>query len=254
MKIFFIALRTCPKFLHWLLLISFGILLLKVLLLDNMPIIFPKAHDIGEMVNDILIANIAGYIFYILSAEIPKVIKIRNRSREVLDWAERAAYNVTGFLQMLYYKNMQHHPDSEEILNIQTVTLDIVRREFALVSPTDFAPMHDGYKDGDIAPQLSWLGAMATQDTWSKQNIKKIWERYPFFDSDLSSFLIQIESSRHSYSMKDVREFTLEFIKKGGTLQNTDLTTWSENYYDCYEIARNLINYCEKFKAVYAIK
>jgi len=75
MKIFVAAIRSCPKFLHWLLVDSFVILLIKLFWLDNLPAFFPKAQELGNLTTDILVANIAGYFFYILSAEIPKAIE-----------------------------------------------------------------------------------------------------------------------------------------------------------------------------------
>lgn len=253
MRLFLTALKTCPRFLNWLLLTSLGLLFLKVTVLDNIPALFPKAYDIGQMVNNILIANIAGYIFFLLTAELPKVIEKRNRGKEVLDWAEKVAHNIIGFLQMLHYSNMPHHPGDEKILDIEAVTLAKVNQEFGLVSPTALAPMRNGYLNGGPAPQLSWLGAMATRDEWSKKDLEKIWKRYPFFDSELSEHLIAIETATHSHQMKGLRDFTLPFIQNGGIFQNPDLSTWAQDYYIQYENARELIRYCNAFKALYSI-
>jgi hypothetical protein len=253
MTLLLTALRTCPRFLNWLLPISLGLLFLKVTVLDTIPALFPKAYDIGQMVNNILIANIAGYIFYLLSAEIPRVIQKRNSGKEVIAWAERVAHNIIGFLQMLHNTNMPHHPTDPNLLDIESVNEDKVRQEFTLVSPTALAPMSNGYLNGNIAPQLSWLGAIATHDEWSKRDLEKIWKRYPFFDSELSTHLIKIESSIHSHQMKELRDFTLPFIQNGGIFQNTDLSTWAKHYYLQYENARQLIRYCKEFKFLYSI-
>jgi hypothetical protein len=253
MKLLSIALRTCPKFLNWLFLTSLVILFIKVLMLDDVPELFPRAHQLGELINGVLIANIAGYIFYILATEIPKVMDIRNRAHEALYWAESAAYKVTGFLQMVYNNNNETQVHRAPILDRELVDLNFVKEEFAKVSPTALAPMANGYKKGTIGPQLNWLGAMVTQERWSKRQRNKIWKRYPFFDSQLSSYLIAIESSRHVVGMKDVKKLILKQIKKGGQLENTDLTAWASNYYECYDIARDLLAYTKSFKDKYQL-
>ncbi len=254
MTLLLTALKTCSGFLNWLLLVSVGLLFAKVVLLDTIPAPFPKAYELGQMVNHILIANIAGYIFYLLSTEIPRVIEKRNQGMEVMEWAERVAGNITGFLQMLHYTNMPHHPTEENILDPEAVTLEKVKQEFALVSPTALAPMRNGYLNGGLAPQLSWLGALATHDEWSKRDLEKIWKRYPVFDPELSSHLITIENATHSHQMKELRDFTLPFVQNGGTLQNSDLSTWAQDYYTQYENARDLIRYCQAFKSLYSIR
>ena len=69
----------------------------------------------------------------------------------------------------------------------------------------------------------------------------------------MSTLLSEIENSPHSAGMKQDRVLTLELLKNGGTLNNKDLSSWAPNYYDCYESARKLVNYCNEFKRTYAI-
>jgi hypothetical protein len=254
MKLLLTALQICPRFLHGLFLVCLAVLGVKILILDDIPASSQKVYELGQMNVAILIGLLTGYIIYLFSAELPKAKEKRDKGKEVMEWAERAAHAITGFLQMLHYTNMSHHPLEENILKIETGTLVKVKQEFSLVTPTALAPMRNGFTNGTLAPQLNWLEAMVTHDEWSKDHLKKIWERYPFFDSDLSQLLIKIENSTHSHQMKGLRKLTIPFMQNGGTLQNTDLSTWADDYYEQYENARELLYYCTAFKALYGIK
>lgn len=251
MRLFILAFKSCPKFLNWLFLISFFGLMLKFLWFDSIPPIFPKAEELGIFMNNILIANIAGYLFYILSTEIPRVVGKRNNANEIVRWAEGAANRVTGFLQMAYYSNSVHHPTSPPILDIDAVDRALVKREFAWINPTDHAPMSGGFKGGNLVPTYNWLEAMAAHEEQCMDYIGKLWRISYFLESDLTSRLLQLENSRHSSSMKDAREIHIPIIKKGGTLQNQDLSTWADNYFESYEIARQIMQYCDRYRKNY---
>ncbi|MBF9252966.1 hypothetical protein I2I11_06660 [Pontibacter sp. 172403-2] len=248
MKVLVAAIGACPKFLHWLLVSSFGLLLLKLFWLDNIPAFFPKAPELGSLVTDVLVANIAGYFFYILSAEVPRAIERAHNGSVLISWAEHAAYSITGFLQMVYDTNMPHHPDADKILDIEAVNRATVIREFKNIAPNGIAPMSNGMLGAD----LTWLAAMAKHDLFCLDYISKLWRLAPFIDADLSALLLGIENSRHTAAIRSLKELGL--LNPGTTMQNTDMTPWADNYYKSYKIARRLLRYCRKFRATYGIK
>ncbi|OOG77649.1 hypothetical protein [Algoriphagus sp. A40] len=251
MRLFILAFKSCPKFLNWLFLISLIGLTVKFLWLDSIPEFFPKAGELGIFINNILIANIAGYLFYVLSTEIPRVVGKRNNANEIVRWAEGAANGVTGFLQMAYYSNSVHHPTLPSILDIDSVELALVEREFTWINPTALAPMSGGFKGGNLGPTYNWLEAMAAHEAQCMEYIAKLWRISSFLESELSSKLLQLENSRHSSSMKSAREIQIPIIQKGGTLQNQDLSTWTDNYYESYKIAREIMLYCDRYRKNY---
>jgi|GEM_PF-1239032 len=248
MRLLKTAIISCPRFLHWLVISSFLILIVKFLWLDSIPAFFPKAEELGNLTVDILVANIAGYVFYILSSEIPKAVDKKFNGKKIMRLAEGVAHNVTGFLQMAYYTNKSQHPELEAILKKNTVTKEIVNREFSLISPNDFAPM----VDGALGNSLTWLGAMAKHDFFSKDYISKLWRLSPFIDAELSGLLLEIEDSRHSHGMQSLKDYGL--LNPGAKIQNTDLTTWTDNYYECYDVARRLLAYCQEYRKNYGIE
>ncbi len=166
-------------------------------------------------------------------------------------WAEDAANSVTGFLQMAYLSNMAYHPSSPPILDIYSVDLALVKSEFAQTHPTSLAPMSAGFKGGQMGSSYNWLEAMAAHDQQCLDYVSKLWRISTFIESELSSKLLQLENSRHSSSMKDLREITIPLIKNGGTLQNQNLSVWADNYYEGYEIAREIFLYCKDYRENY---
>lgn len=251
MRLFLLAIQSCPKFLNWLALISFLGLIVKFGWLDEIPAAFPKANELGIFMNNLLIANIAGYLFYILATEIPRVVGKRINAKEIIYWAEGAANGITGFLQMAYHSNMGHNPSLPPLLDIHAVDLSVVEREFALLNPTSLAPMSPGFKGGQMGATYNWLEAMAAHDQQCLDYIGKLWRISSFIESELSALLLQIENSSHSSSMKQARELHIPFIQNGGTFQNQDLTVWADNYFESYEIARKIFEYCDRYRKNY---
>lgn len=251
MKLFILAIRSCPRFLNWLLILSLLGLLVKILWLDSIPAFFPKATELGSLMDNILIANVAGYLFFILSSEVPKVIEKRNNAQDISYWAESAANRITGFLQMAYYFNKALHPTSPDILAINSVDLPLVKHVFALVNPTALSPMNEGLLNGKMSSALNWLEAMAKHDLQCLEFIAKLWRISPFIESELSSLMLRIENSSHTAGMKSAREIEIPLMQTGATLQNQNLSSWAENYYESYEIARQIFFYCKQYRESY---
>jgi hypothetical protein len=237
-KILFLAFRTCPAVVTWFGASSLLILLLQVLWLDTIPGAFPQASQIGTVVEGLLAANIAAYIFFMISYQLPQVIEKADVAQTIAQLSERVANRVTGFLQMIKGST------GGGLLDPESVARSDVEDLFRLVSPSKHAPM----LRSAFGPPLSWAAAMALHDEQCNEYIDRIWRFARFLDSELIAMLNEIENSPHAAGMKDVREL---MIRSESTVTNPDLSVWAANYWACYETARRLAKYTATYRATF---
>src|SRR5271156_4803316 len=101
MKILKSAIRSCPPFVTWFGGTSLVLLVIQVLWFDTIPAIFPQAPAIGNVVESLLGANVAAYIFFVISYQLPQVIERNRVGPTIADLADTVANRVIGFLQMV---------------------------------------------------------------------------------------------------------------------------------------------------------
>lgn len=241
MKGLIASVRTCPVAVTVVSLGSLTLLIVKTVWLNFLPAPFELAPELGLLVEGLLSATVAAYLFFLISLQLPLVRERRLLCPFIIYRAESVANGVMGFLQMIAGST------SGAILDQQKVDLKIVTDLFSSVSPNASAPMSKDWK----LPPLSWLAAMARHDELRAEANDDLLKLGRFLEPELIALLFAIESSRHSVGMKSVREYMLT---PGGTITNSDLKTWSENYYESYEIARRLREYCSKFRAIYDLE
>ena len=240
MKSLIASIRTCPPAVTAASLGSLVFLIAKVVWLNQLPAPFALAPSLGLLVEGLLSATVAAYLFFIISVQLPHVLERQHLGAFIVDRAESVANGVMGFLQMIAGST------AGGILDQQTVDLDVVNELFSRVSPNANAPMSKGWQ----SPPLSWLSAMARHDELRAEASDRLLQLGRFLDSELIALLHAIENSRHSAGMRSAREHILTF---GGTITDPDLKTWAENYYESFEMARRLRDYCKRFRGLYGL-
>ena len=236
------AIRTCPPAVTVVSVGSLALLIVKTVWLNQLPAAFSLAPSLGLLVEGLLSATVAAYLFFIVSVQLPQVLERQLLSAFVLDRAELVANCVMGFLQTIYGSTTD-----KELMDQQTVDLDVVNELFSRVSPNANAPVSVGWQSA----HPSWLATMARDDEFRAQASDRLLQLGRFLDSELIALLHAIESSPHSEAMREVRE---EILTRGGIVGNEDLKTWSANYYESYRLARSLREYCKRFKNLYGVQ
>ncbi len=234
------ALRTTPAAITW---VGWGclvVLLVKLWWLNDIPALFNRAPDLGLLVENLLAATVAAYIFFVISFQLPQVVERNRIGPGLARLLEGASNGVMGFLQMI------RGATSGGLLVPEAVTLESVESLFQSVSPNLPAPM---VRD-PLSPRLNWLEAMAEHDTQCRGYIRQTTRYARFLDADLVALLDAIEFSRHVAAMKTVREYVL---RAGAPIYNPDLTAWAENYYECYDAARKVHAYAVEYRRTYGI-
>jgi len=241
MKSLITSIRTCPRAVTAVSFGSLALLIVKTVWLNQLPAPFSLAPSLGLLVEGLLSATVAAYLFFIISVQLPQVLERQHLGAFIVDRAESVANGVMGFLQMIAGST------AGGLLDQQTVDLDVVNELFSRVSPNANAPMSKDWQ----SPSLSWLAAMARHDEFRAEASDRLLQLGRFLDSELIALLYAIESSRHSAGMRSVRE---DMLTLGGTITNPDLKTWSANYYESYQIARRLSEYCKRFRVLYGVQ
>jgi hypothetical protein len=185
-----------------------------------------------------LSANMAGYIFFVVSFQLPQVIERRRLIKVVARLLDLTANRVTGFLQMLSTQLGRGR------VEIERVTLSEVKEMFGSVSPKAVAPMVPDY----FSARVGWLAAMALHDEQCLAYIAKLWRYSRFFDADVVGLLDNIEFSAHSEAMREARQFQLRDPESMG---NPNMASWASNYFEAYDFARQLIHYTTEYRRLY---
>jgi hypothetical protein len=192
-------------------------------------------------VEGLLAANVAAYVFFFISYQLPRVNDIERTGPRVAHHAGAVASNTMTFLHMASYVvdgvNVDHN----------TVTEGQARVIFSRIDPNAKAPQAEETADGLKA--VSWLRAMALQEQWCQAEITELWRLQRFLEAQLVAIVSEIELSRHAAGMKDVREKMM----LRGNLTNTDMSAWFPNYWQCYEYARELERYIQRFRVSYRL-
>jgi hypothetical protein len=234
LKVFWAALRTTPKVVNWFGISSAAILVVKVVWLNSIQAPLPVMAQLSDVAKDLLSANVAAYIFFVISFQLPQVLERRRLLDVVGRGLDSVANGVTGYLQLI----IGHQGGG--VRDIESVTFDEVNRLFKSLSPNAQAPYG--------STRVSWLGAMASDDANCLDYIDKVGRYARFFDADLVALLNKIEFSRHSEGMRSVRQYVLPNPAGSG---NPDLTAWADNYFEVYEAARRLVHYTVKYRKIY---
>src|SRR5215204_803754 len=59
-------LRSVRAGINWLALSALVVLLLKILVFDQLPALFPKAYELGQIADRLLVSILASYIVYLI--------------------------------------------------------------------------------------------------------------------------------------------------------------------------------------------
>jgi hypothetical protein len=237
MKLMTAAIKTSPLAASVLGGASLVLLVLKVAWLNFVDPLFPHAQELGVIAEGFLIANVSAYIFFVLAVQLPIVVEKWKLAEPIMRRSELAANRVQGFLQMIAGSQ------NKGLLIPDEVTIETVERLFASVSPNANAPM---IKDIH-SPQLSWLGAMVAHQQQCKDAIHDVWRFARFLDADLILLLDKLDEAFQTDTM------ILEMLRPGVILQFDNLLGWVGQYYNCYDLARDLENYCAEFRATYGL-
>jgi hypothetical protein len=134
------------------------LLFTKIYCFDAVPEWFDHAYEVGRLAQDLSVATLAAFIFFIVSYQLPFVIEQQRAGPHVIDFMRKIADLVKQPIREIY--RMAQGENSE--LTDEAVTVDMV---------------NDYFKKVSIPKVDFWLGIFTESDNKSREYITTVWPR-----------------------------------------------------------------------------
>lgn len=203
-------LRTIPKTLNWLALVSLVVLALKVFVLNSTPQLFRGAYELGVVFEGVLGSTLASYVFYLIVVHVKETNDKRVISPHISRWATRIVGQCKQ--QIAAFESA-----SGVKLELDSLTQEQVDGAFSKINPRSKAPLAFS-----LTESANWIQYLAYHKDRTNRYISKILSQLIFLDAPLVSLLTQIDDSDHFYVVE-----SLVHIPIG----NANLSTFSTAFY-----------------------
>lgn len=227
------AIRTGPAAVNAVAVIAGILLLLKIFWFDSLPEVFAGAEKLGHQFEELLNATLAAWTFFVISFQVPQTIERRRVGPAIA----RLGYDAAAAVYQIY---IQLRPGEKVALN--EIDERSVAERFRNVSPRAHSPLLD---PSTLRP-YTWLETLILGRDRFCQYIDSVWRYERFIDADLAELLDRIEFSGFSRVMNNMRN-------NAGVMGNPDLGVFSHGYFDCFEAARRLAAYCDRYVQLYKL-
>ncbi len=216
------VLCTASREANVLVLIATAFLLVKILILNKIPAVFPGAYEIGLWVDSILASIIASYAFYIV------VVHIKERSDKKLlqPYIHRHAGAIVG--QCAAQIKAFSEASSVEF-DLNSITESKVNEAFQKLQP---------YGQSKLIAELtqpiryaSWMDSMIYYMREANARIAKIISQPLGLDASIVEILTRVEDCDHFSSLK-----IFESVRMGAQ----DLTNFSGRFYQYCQVCLEL--------------
>ena len=216
-------LRTASPTANFLAASSTVALLLKVLVLDQLPEMFPGAHKAGLLSDAILTSVVASYVFYLLVVH----VKEQTDKDTLRPYIQKHATRVVGdCLSQL----SEISKTTGSALSLDSVEKEDVLAAFAKIQPYSPAPLI-------ISPsnaRANWFEYFSYHEVRTKGSIRKLLDQLVFLDSRLVATITAIDDCSHFTHLSLVRE---------SRVSNADLSVWAPPFWDYCVLCRALNSY-----------
>lgn len=217
----FVLIRTASREANELAAGSAILLLIKILLLNRLPGLFPGAYELGVIVEAILASVIASYVFYLLVVHIKELTD----QRVIQPYLQKQLNAVLGSCTA---QLSEISKASGIRLDPASLTEEDVKSAFTHIAPYSDAPLLISAQTNQHA---NWFQYFTYYENRTKQGIRRLLDQLPFLDASLVSSVAQIDDSMHFVAIN----FVLS-----NKVRNEDLSAWSSTFFDYTVLCRNL--------------
>ena len=217
-------LQSVPRVANFVAGASLALLVLKALVLNQMPGAFTGAQALGALADAILTSVVASYIFFVIVVHLPNA-----RDRQLVrPHVARHANHVVAFCRQQL--NALGSATSTT-LNFDSLSRDELRAAFQATNPNAPAPMV--FSPGNQA--ASWIQYLEHHVEKSLTSIARTLSNVQFIEARLVQLLTSIEDSSYFLQMRLI----------GSTpVRNTDLSVWAEPFFRYCALCKELELYC----------
>jgi len=219
--------RTTPLALWLIALGLLAFLFAKIFYFDSIPGWFEHAYEVGRLAQDLSVATLAAFIFFIFSYQLPFVIEQQRIGPHVIDFLHKIADLVKQPIREIY--RMAEGENAE--LADEAVTVDMV---------------NDYFKKVSIPKVDFWLDKFTETEVKSCEYIAEAWHYSRFIDSEVLSVLSKLELSGYSKNLPMYR-------KAHGPNSGGGLDFLATDYHWKYMLAVQLSNLADSLQARYKI-
>jgi len=226
-------LNTVRKEINVLVAISLLILLLKILWLNRIPAIFSFASEAGEVVDRLCASIISSYLFFMIVVHFKSEKDKESINPYVLIYVNRIVNECISQLNAF-------QKASNISLNLDDLTLELVKSVFAKIHPRNESPLIIGYG----SPKADWLQFLAHSQFRTARMIEKLFIKITFLDPQLVRYLSDIDDCSH-----------FNVIQSSATLpvSNATLEAWADSFFEYCLLISKLDKHAKKKLALYSL-
>ena len=202
--------RLIPKSLNLLAALALAFLIIKILILNQIPAAFVGAQQLGMVVEGVLASVFASYVFYLMIVHRKEVDDLR----AVHPFVKRQAQAIAGRCKAMI---LEFSNASQIDLHFDTFTEQNLRAALEKINPNDDAPLI-------IGPNLEhakWFQYPLENISATEERIERIYKHAKYIDARVLSVLSEIGDSHYIHFLKIVN-FNTQFMR------NKDMTVFSK--------------------------
>lgn len=220
---FWRSLRVAPGFTHGIMAVTLAIWIVKATWLDFVPAPNHVLVGLGHVVDGLLSAIIAGYVFFIVFAIYPEYRQRRVIARFLYGRVARIAGDCKGVIDKIEAASKCGIP-------FWTATEKDVERAFAATATATPPP---GIINDNGSP-MTWPGFFMFRYGRTVVAIDELFQQARYLDPELASLLTDI---------RDAPFYKMTAAAVGTPLSNPDLSAWAPGFYKYLKDCRQLIKW-----------
>jgi len=219
-----LLLRSVPPVANIVAGISLALLVLKALVLNQIPGAFAGAQEVGALVDSILTSIVASYVFFVMVVHWPSVRDrmlvrphVARHSRQVVRFCRQQLAALAGA--------------TGTTLEFEALSADELRKAFRATNPNATAPMV--FFPGNQT--ATWIQYLEHHVERSLTSIARTLSNVQFIEARLVQLLTSIEDSSYFMQMR---------LVGSAPMRNTDLSVWAEPFIQYCALCNELETYC----------
>ena len=222
MRNFMRSLRTAPTFAHVVVGATLAVWIMKATWLDFIPAAHPALFGLGHVVDGLLSAIVAGYVFFVLFAIYPDYRQRRAIAPFLFGRMKHIVGDCLGVIEKI-------ETGSGLGIPFKTAGAKDVDRAFAatltIKPPAQFV-------DGSGSP-VTWPAFFTYRYGRTLNAIDELFQQGPYLDGEVKLLLTCI---------RDAPFYKMSQAAGPGPIKNSDLSAWGPSFYkylkDCRQLAR----------------
>lgn len=202
---------------------ALALLLIKILLLNRLPAVFPGAYDLGLLAEAVLASVVASYVFYLF------VVHLKEHG-ERATVRPYVAKHVVRVISDCHSQLQEIAKASAVAIDLETASPDLITSAFAKINPNSDAPLIFSPTNA----HANWLQYFSYHSVRSRESITRVLGQFLYIDAQLVTLLTAIDDCSHFHQLEFLRSIRV---------RNQDLTAWASTFAEYCDLCKQLDNY-----------